>query len=152
MAGAIHGRRMTTKTIPRLSQQPVYFKMVLLCCCFYVLTLTALLQIATAVDYTVGDEFGWSVPSSPDFYSDWVDEVAPFTEGDTLEFNYAPGTDSVLLVDDLDYRTCNTGNPIQEYTFGPHPFVMRPVATYNFISGEPGHCLAGMRLTITPIL
>jgi hypothetical protein len=42
------------------------------------------LQIATAVDYTVGDEFGWSVPSSPDFYSDWVDEVAPFTEGDTL--------------------------------------------------------------------
>jgi len=68
------------------------------------------------------------------------------------EFNYAPGTDSVLLVDDLDYRTCNTGNPIQEYTFGPHPFVMRPVATYNFISGEPGHCLAGMRLTITPIL
>jgi hypothetical protein len=84
MAGAIHARRMTMTTIPRLSQQPVYFKMVLLCCCFYILTLTALLQIATAVDYTVGDEFGWSVPSSPDFYSDWVDEVAPFTEGDTL--------------------------------------------------------------------
>jgi hypothetical protein len=84
MAGAINGRSMRMTTTPRLSQQPVYLKVVLLCCCFYVLTLTAFLQIATAVDYTVGDEFGWSVPSSPDFYSDWVDEVAPFTEGDTL--------------------------------------------------------------------
>jgi hypothetical protein len=37
-----------------------------------------------AKSYVVGDGAGWSVPSSPMFYAEWVNKHSPFHIGDTL--------------------------------------------------------------------
>ncbi len=37
-----------------------------------------------ARSYVVGDGAGWSVPSSPMFYAEWVNKHSPFHIGDTL--------------------------------------------------------------------
>ncbi len=37
-----------------------------------------------ATSYVVGDRAGWSVPSSPMFYAEWVNKHSPFHIGDTL--------------------------------------------------------------------
>jgi hypothetical protein len=37
-----------------------------------------------ARSYVVGDGAGWSVPSSPMFYAEWVKKHSPFHIGDTL--------------------------------------------------------------------
>lgn len=43
----------------------------------------AFLHVASAVDYDVGGDFGWSLPPNPTFFSDWARNKTFFV-GDKL--------------------------------------------------------------------
>ncbi|XP_023516867.1 umecyanin-like [Cucurbita pepo subsp. pepo] len=46
----------------------------------------ALLQAAAAIDHRVGGDFGWNLPPTPTFFSEWATNTT-FSVGDTLRFN-----------------------------------------------------------------
>ncbi|CAM6077227.1 unnamed protein product [Sphagnum tenellum] len=56
--------------------------------------------------------------------------------------------DSVMQVTVDDYKTCNTMHPIQSWTNGPGAYPLQGYTILHFISGEPGHCAAGEKITI----
>ncbi|CAA6659132.1 unnamed protein product [Spirodela intermedia] len=63
------------------------------------------------VDYEVGDDEGWKVPSSgdPQFYNQWASKNR-FRVGDAVVFKYRK--DSVMVVTEEDYGNCNSSHPI----------------------------------------
>ncbi|KAH9564802.1 hypothetical protein CY35_04G043900 [Sphagnum magellanicum] len=103
-----------------------------------------------ATSYVVGDGAGWSVPSSPMFYAEWVNKHSPFHIGDTLDFQYAGG-DSVLLVNENDYNMCNVWNPISSWINGPHSYELTIPTSLFFISGSAGSCRKG-ELVAFPVI
>lgn len=82
----------------------------------------------------------------------WVQtEMRPYFYGvmDHLtDFQYARGSDSVLMVSKEDYKTCNVNNPMASWTEGPHEFHLQGHSIVYFISGELGHCQAGQKVAI----
>lgn len=64
------------------------------------------------------------------------------------DFQYARGSDSVLMVSKEDYKTCNVNNPMASWTEGPHAFHLQGYSIVYFISGELGHCQAGQKVAI----
>ncbi len=61
---------------------------------------------------------------------------------------YTSGQDSVMQVTVDDYNTCNTMHPIQSWTSGPGAYPLQGYTILHFISGAPGHCAAGEKITI----
>ncbi|GER45965.1 early nodulin-like protein 1 [Striga asiatica] len=90
---------------------------------------------------------GWKIPTGdePETYNEWA-AMNRFRIGDTLYFEYEK--DSVLVVNDADYLSCNTSNPISEFEDGSTVFRFEQSGPFYFISGLPGHCKLGQRLII----
>ncbi|CAM6048556.1 unnamed protein product [Sphagnum compactum] len=108
------------------------------------------LPVSMATNFVVGDILGWGIPRTPTFYHDWAMSTLPngFHTGDSLDFVYASGQDSVMQVTVDDYNTCNTMHPIQSWTNGPGAYPLQGYTILYFISGAPGHCAAGEKITI----
>jgi len=64
------------------------------------------------------------------------------------DFVYASGKDSVMQVTVDDYNTCNTMHPIASWSNGPAAYPLHGFTILYFISGAPGHCAAGEKVTI----
>ncbi|CAK9238692.1 unnamed protein product [Sphagnum troendelagicum] len=103
-----------------------------------------------ATNFVVGDILGWGIPRYPSFYHDWAMSTLPngFHTGDSLDFVYASGKDSVMQVTVDDYNTCNTMHPIASWSNGPAAYPLHGFTILYFISGAPGHCAAGEKVTI----
>ncbi|KAJ4762726.1 Early nodulin-like protein 2 [Rhynchospora pubera] len=120
------------------------------CILFLSVCTAPLLSVASAAEYIVGGESGWSthhpaVCQDKEIYAWWA-EIRTFYVGDRLNFNNE--TDSVQLVNLNDYKNCNTSNPIQELKGNNTVFELRKLGYHQFISGEADNCLAGQRMMV----
>ncbi|KAG0468401.1 hypothetical protein HPP92_017729 [Vanilla planifolia] len=136
---------------------------------FLLLSACALLSCsADPVEFQVGGPLGWRKPTGTESetYNQWASRNR-FHVGDSLckllsllscftknaylnqyvtDFKYE--NDSVLLVDREDYASCNTANPVRQFTDGNTTFRFDRYGFFYFISGEPGHCLGGEKLIV----
>ncbi|CAA0838646.1 early nodulin-like protein 6 [Striga hermonthica] len=121
---------------------------------FSILLLAAVFAASMAAVLVAGFRFqvggkgrGWKIPTGdePETYNEWA-AMNRFRIGDTLYFEYEK--DSVLVVNDADYLSCNTSNPISKFEDGKTVFMFDRSGAFYFISGLPGHCESGQRLII----
>ncbi|KAG0485786.1 hypothetical protein HPP92_009865 [Vanilla planifolia] len=106
----------------------------------------ALIHLAPAYDFYVGGRDGW-VAKPAESYNLWAESMR-FQVGDKLVFIYKTGKDSVLLVKEEDYNSCNTQNPIKKFDDGHTIFQFNRSGPFFFISGAAGHCSQGQKLVV----
>ncbi|KAM7520695.1 hypothetical protein LguiB_019657 [Lonicera macranthoides] len=95
--------------------------------------------------FTVGANMGWNSNVN---YTIWA-KGKHFYNGDWLFFVYDRHQMNVLEVNKTDYETCNSDNPIHNWTTGAGRDVVPLNVTrpYYFISGK-GFCHGGMKVAI----
>ncbi|CAK9211564.1 unnamed protein product [Sphagnum troendelagicum] len=116
------------------------------------LALDVQLQCVQGANYTVGDQFGWSLPEANGFNSsyyndEWLTTLVLYPR-DILFFNYKVPAHSVLQVSEIDYISCNYNSPLEKYTSGADSVGPLSAGMYWFICGTPSHCSMGMRMAV----
>lgn len=56
--------------------------------------------------------------------------------------------DSVLQVTKEDYESCNTAKPLKQYNDGDTKVELDKSGPYFFITGAPGNCAKGEKITL----
>ncbi|XP_057983515.1 early nodulin-like protein 6 [Malania oleifera] len=104
-------------------------------------------SMASAFEFQVGDPNGWVVPPANDskIYNDWASENR-FKIGDTVRFKYRK--DSVMEVEEGDYKRCNSTHPISFSNTGNTVFKLDRSGAFYFISGVADHCQRGQRMIV----
>ncbi|CAL5200384.1 unnamed protein product [Lathyrus oleraceus] len=96
--------------------------------------------------FNVGGKDGWAVKPSQ-WYSPWAQKNR-FQINDTLYFKYNKGSDSVLVVNNQDYNSCNTSNPILKMDGGNSIFKFERSGPFFFISGNVENCQKGEKIIV----
>ncbi|KAG7622378.1 Phytocyanin domain [Arabidopsis suecica] len=97
----------------------------------------------------VGGSVGsWKVPDSPNNTLNHWAENNRFKVGDFIVWKYDMKVDSVLQVTKEDYESCNTANPLKQYNDGNTKVELDKSGPYFFISGAPGNCAKGEKITL----
>ncbi|EOA19121.1 hypothetical protein CARUB_v10007790mg [Capsella rubella] len=96
--------------------------------------------------FYVGESDGWVLTPSED-YSHWSHRNR-FQVNDTLYFKYVKGKDSVLVVSEKEYNTCNTTHPLTSLSDGDSIFLLSRSGPFFFVSGDSGNCLKGQKLAV----
>ncbi|KAF8389821.1 hypothetical protein HHK36_024340 [Tetracentron sinense] len=114
-----------------------------------ILTLFSTLQLlfVDSVEFEVGDDKGWVLPSSKnnEIYNQWASKKR-FQINDTVRFKYKK--DSVLVVTDAEYEKCHSSYPIFFSNNGDTIFKLDRPGLFYFISGVTGHCERGQHMII----
>ncbi|CAN1120591.1 Blue copper protein [Linum perenne] len=97
--------------------------------------------------YTVGDSFGWNIPTNRSLFRDWA-SGKDFMVGDSLVFNYAAGAHNVAEVTSDGYTACRTANPISLDSNPPSRITLTTPGEHFYICAIAGHCSAGQQLSI----
>ncbi|CAL5362492.1 hypothetical protein CsSME_00053915 [Camellia sinensis var. sinensis] len=99
------------------------------------------------VEFEVGDDKGWVVPSSKkdQLYNEWASKNR-FKVDDTLRFEYKK--DSVMVVTDEEYDKCKSSHPLFFSNNGNTVFKLDRPGLFYFISGVAGHCERGLKMII----
>ncbi|KAI3468840.1 hypothetical protein Pfo_025503 [Paulownia fortunei] len=100
---------------------------------------------ASAIDYVVGDDEGWTLGVN---YSAWA-MGKDFRVGDTLAFMYAVGSHNVVKVNSSDFLQCVVPNASNALTSGNDVITLLTPGKKWYICGVGDHCLNGMKLVIT---
>ncbi|XP_010064757.3 early nodulin-like protein 3 [Eucalyptus grandis] len=113
------------------------------------LWVTMLVRRSEAFEFRVGDAGGWTVPtdSSANALNQWA-ERNRFQIGDSLVFDYTPGQDSVLYVNQNDYNNCNDASPIAKYVDGHTVFKFNQSGPIYFISGNKDNCQKNEKMVV----
>ncbi|XP_057537375.1 blue copper protein-like [Amaranthus tricolor] len=112
------------------------------------MVIATLIGICSAATYTVGGNTGWTIPSQPNFYSNWASQQT-FQVGDALVFNFAAGAHTVGQVNKANFDACGTTNTIgQIQTTSPATITLTTAGTHYFICTLPGHCGANQKLSV----
>ncbi|KAK8455326.1 hypothetical protein SEVIR_4G191200v4 [Setaria viridis] len=95
-----------------------------------------------------GEPRGWAKPAAPngETYNHWAARNR-FHVGDFLHFKYDKN-DSVLVVSRDAYKFCDAVRPSQRFDGGDTRLRLENSGFSYFISGAPGHCDAGQRMTL----
>ncbi|XP_062010738.1 umecyanin-like [Rosa rugosa] len=106
----------------------------------------AIAAIAEGAEYTVGDDMGWMVPPTPDYYASWVSKYY-FVENDTLVFNFEQGIHDITVLTKEDFDACNMKNPLFQ---SPEPGEVMVMAsdTFYFTCSFGQHCANGQKFAI----
>ncbi|AEE32078.1 copper ion binding / electron carrier protein [Arabidopsis thaliana] len=97
--------------------------------------------------YKVGDSKSWGVYDS-DFYYNWSKEKQ-FNVGDGLLFEYNNEVNGVYEISgDLEFLNCDPTSPIAVHKTGHDIIKLTKPGIHYFISSEPGHCGAGLKLQV----
>ncbi|XP_010438156.1 PREDICTED: early nodulin-like protein 1 [Camelina sativa] len=97
----------------------------------------------------VGGSVGaWKVPDAPNNTLNHWAENTRFKVGDFLVWKYDMKVDSVLEVTKEDYDSCNTAKPLKQYKDGHTEVHLDKSGPYFFISGAPGNCAKGEKITL----
>ncbi|XP_020598322.1 mavicyanin-like [Phalaenopsis equestris] len=117
--------------------------------CILLLSLAPFFTLAGATQHKVGGSMGWTVPTDPNSmsYNQWA-EKNRFQIGDTLLFVYQPDQDSVLQVDKIAYKHCNTSSYIARFDDGNTVFTLNMSGPFYFISGVEGNCIRNESLIV----
>ncbi|KAK8475534.1 hypothetical protein V6N11_021014 [Hibiscus sabdariffa] len=111
-------------------------------------TLTLLRSTDATTTYTVGDSFGWQIPTSnPNLYGDWADNKT-FVVDDVLVFNFTTGQHNVLELTEPGYDACTTSDTILTENKGPARITLKTTGEHYFICAYLGHCSAGQKLKV----
>ncbi|KAM0841490.1 hypothetical protein ACQ4PT_058975 [Festuca glaucescens] len=103
---------------------------------------------ATATQFRVGGDKGWSVPDgTSEPYNTWAGRMR-FQIGDQLLFVYPKETDSVLVVDQAAYNACNTTTYLTKFEGGSTVFTLDRSGPFFFISGNGASCTANQKLLV----
>nr|AAY16798.1 early salt stress and cold acclimation-induced protein 2-1 [Thinopyrum elongatum] len=103
---------------------------------------------ASAAQYRVGEQRGWSVPAAgAEPLNTWSGRMR-FVIGDQLLFVYPKDTDSVLLVDQAAYNACNTTTYVSKFQGGSTVFTLDRSGPFFFISGNEASCKADQKLIV----
>ncbi|XP_058191826.1 basic blue protein-like [Rhododendron vialii] len=100
-------------------------------------------RIRTPKTYTVGGAKGWTFGVG----RSWPGKKQHFRAGDTLVFKYAAEQHNVLVVNKAGYRSCNAPANAPSYWTGNDNIKLVKGHNY-FMCGFPGHCRAGMRISV----
>ncbi|KAE9446893.1 hypothetical protein C3L33_21201, partial [Rhododendron williamsianum] len=93
--------------------------------------------------YIVGGDKGWTFGVG----RRWPVKKQRFRAGDTLVFKYAAEQHNVLVVNRAGYRNCKAPANATSYWTGND--YIKLVKGHNFfMCGFPGHCRAGMRISV----
>ncbi|KAH9604803.1 hypothetical protein KSS87_007413, partial [Heliosperma pusillum] len=98
------------------------------------------------IRHYVNGKQGW-VPSPSQSYNQWAGSHR-FLVNDTLYFSYNKEEDSVLEVNEQDYNTCNTNNPIMKEQNGESEISLTHSGPYYFISGNTTRCDHGEKMIV----
>ncbi|WVZ78892.1 hypothetical protein U9M48_026537 [Paspalum notatum var. saurae] len=113
-----------------------------------VLVAALLAAAASATQFRVGGQKGWSVPDAgAEPYNTWAGRLR-FQIGDQLLFVYPKETDSVLLVDAAAYNACNTSSYLTRFDDGSTVFTLDRSGPFFFISGNDASCRANEKLIV----
>ncbi|CAB4277733.1 unnamed protein product [Prunus armeniaca] len=115
----------------------VFSVLVLLC-------VTLLIQKSGAAEFAIS----WSAPNASAPHLDQWAENNRFQIGDSIVFNYSPGQDSVLRVNQDDYTNCNTDAPTAKYTDGHTAIKFDQSGPFYFISGNKDNCLKNEKVVV----
>ncbi|KAF3570102.1 hypothetical protein F2Q69_00062651 [Brassica cretica] len=117
-----------------------------------ILSFIFLCSLAAANEVTVGGKSGdWRIPPSSSYsFTEWA-QKARFKVGDFIVFRYEAGKDSVLQVTQEAYKSCNTTNPLANYTDGETKVKLDRSGPFYFISGVDGHCEKGQKLSLVVV-
>ncbi|KAG6524022.1 early nodulin-like protein 1 [Zingiber officinale] len=96
--------------------------------------------------FYVGGRGGW-VEHPRESYDSWAGRNR-FQVNDTLVFRYQQGNDSVLVVTEAAFGSCNATDPGQNFTDGSTSFQLDRSGPFFFISGAAGHCDIGQKLVV----
>ncbi|CAN8230192.1 unnamed protein product [Cochlearia groenlandica] len=111
------------------------------------MSLVFTIELSNGYKFYVGGRDGWVLKPSED-YSHWSN-LNRFQVNDTLYFKYTKGKDSVLEVNEEEYKTCNnTTHPITSLSEGDSVFVLSRSGPFFFVSGNSQNCLKGQNLAI----
>ncbi|KAM7520696.1 hypothetical protein LguiB_019658 [Lonicera macranthoides] len=112
-----------------------------------VIMCTALIMLpeVSSTRFIVGGNMGWTSNVN---YTIWA-QGKHFYNGDWLFFVYDRNQMNVLEVNRTNYETCNSDNPIHNWTTGAGRDVVPLNVTrpYYFISGK-GFCYGGMKIAV----
>ncbi|GAB2274785.1 hypothetical protein Dimus_009559 [Dionaea muscipula] len=120
-------------------------KLFLMISCFVVVFMVTL-SSSEARSFNVGDNDGWVVNPRESF-NHWA-ERNRFQIHDTAVFKYRKGSDSVLVVTEDSYDSCNVTDPLQRFTDGNSKFTFGRSGPFFFISGDVEHCGRGQKLIV----
>ncbi|KAL6873749.1 hypothetical protein ACP4OV_013831 [Aristida adscensionis] len=110
--------------------------------------LAVLAAAASATQFRVGGQKGWSVPAAGDEpFNAWASRMR-FQIGDQLLFVYPNGSDSVLLVEPAAYNACNTSAYDKKFADGATVFTLDRSGPFFFISGNDASCRANEKLIV----
>ncbi|KAL8142165.1 LOW QUALITY PROTEIN: hypothetical protein V2J09_015197 [Rumex salicifolius] len=100
---------------------------------------------ASGHQFEVGGERGWAPPlgNETETYNEWAEQNR-FHIGDIIYFKYQD--DTVLMVSQEDYESCNGSSPIE--IFGGATFEFDRHGFFYFISENQENCEAGQRIII----
>ncbi|MED6195572.1 hypothetical protein PIB30_039087 [Stylosanthes scabra] len=101
---------------------------------------------ALARKFDVGGRDGW-VLKPYESYNHWAQRNR-FQVNDTLYFKYIKGSDSVLVVKEDDYNSCNTNSPLAKMDDGDSTIQFNNSGPFFFISGNIQNCKNGQKLHI----
>ncbi|KAM7483056.1 hypothetical protein LguiB_007639 [Lonicera macranthoides] len=107
-----------------------------------------ILTISSGVEFKVGGNNGWIVPSSSkddEFYNRWASNNR-FKPNDILRFEY--NMDSVLVVTKGEYEKCQSPDPLFFSNNGNTTYGLDRPGLFYFISGVSGHCDRGLKMII----
>ncbi|KAL9689424.1 hypothetical protein QQ045_009810 [Rhodiola kirilowii] len=111
------------------------------------LLILSMATLSLSFQFQVGGDKGWIKPpaNKTNVYNNWARQTR-FQVGDTVYFKYA--NDSVLVVNEADYKACNVNNPVWKHTDGKTVIELDHHGVFYFISGNAAHCKAGQKLII----
>ncbi|PKA53489.1 Chemocyanin [Apostasia shenzhenica] len=114
--------------------------------CLPALLLLLLLNgdVAESRFYTVGDDAGWRDPSA---VKNWAANKT-FYPDDEFFFQFTPGQQSLMQVNENGYRTCKYDPNLPTYLEGSITFKLTGAGNYYFISTVNNGCENGLKLWI----
>ncbi|OMP00069.1 Plastocyanin-like protein [Corchorus olitorius] len=124
-----------------------------MCMAFVGIIAVALMQCAVAQTvHVVGDNLGWTVPSTgASAYTTWATNKR-FVVGDTLVFNFGTNEHDVVQVPKASFDACSDDNKIGDViTTGPANMTLSATGEQYYIRTIGRHCLAGQKLAITVV-
>ncbi|KAJ1285376.1 hypothetical protein BS78_03G274900 [Paspalum vaginatum] len=115
-----------------------------------VVGLAAVVSSSEAYVFYAGGRDGWVVDPT-ESYNHWAGRNR-FQVNDTIVFAHEEGVDSVLLVTEQDFDTCNTRNPVRRLQAvggsGSSVFRFDRSGPFFFISSDEDRCQKGQKLYV----